>query len=355
MIENSLDQYQRAKNKVQRSTIVSEIIESVVGRQGMFVRQDPKTKRWFQVDTRTTREKVGQAIRAAMKKREDYKSKSASPKSEPRSLSNQSFDEGKLEAIDETSERMTSTQRGSPCANVHQFSNHLDWSDSGSTTRHSAGFDRVRLENNSRLRSFAGSTGTMGEETTALAPETFHPGDSVLLPGNNAYRSDRSVYGGLTWLERHLLHDGGNVFNAGYAVPDSSVLRSVPRHSGPPQHWAAEAQQGTSSLRSVHNTRRLPFHMQLAGQRRTPLYPEEAHYLSPVPSPDVIVQDSSYISQMEPQTQRASVSGGRIPTANRRATTSPRREGSSPFSLLGFRGDAAEDAPPGADQGSNLK
>lgn len=74
LIDESLEEYQRSKSKVERSALVSRIIGTVQGEKGRFIRQDPKTKRWFQVRSRTTREKVGQAIRAALKKREQHDS-----------------------------------------------------------------------------------------------------------------------------------------------------------------------------------------------------------------------------------------------------------------------------------------
>uniref|UniRef100_A0A7S3KYM9 DUF6824 domain-containing protein n=2 Tax=Amphora coffeiformis TaxID=265554 RepID=A0A7S3KYM9_9STRA len=87
VIEDSLDEYQRSRSKMARSALVSQIIASVQGGTGRFVRQDPKTHRWFQVGTRTTREKVGQAIRAAIRKRrEQYNNQTA--KSNTQKVSN---------------------------------------------------------------------------------------------------------------------------------------------------------------------------------------------------------------------------------------------------------------------------
>ena len=69
VIDDSLDEYQSARSKMERTAIVSQIIASVQDGTGKFVRQDVHTKRWFHVSSRTTREKVGQAIRAAIRKR----------------------------------------------------------------------------------------------------------------------------------------------------------------------------------------------------------------------------------------------------------------------------------------------
>lgn len=80
LIDECLEEYQRSKSKVERSALVSGIIETVQGEKGRFIRQDPKTKRWFQVRSRTTREKVGQAIRAALKKKEQHDSQFAQAK-----------------------------------------------------------------------------------------------------------------------------------------------------------------------------------------------------------------------------------------------------------------------------------
>lgn len=73
LIDDLLEDYQRSSTKMERSLIVSRIVEGAIGGNGGgFVRQDSKTKRWFQVGSRTAREKVGQAIRAALKKHEKY-------------------------------------------------------------------------------------------------------------------------------------------------------------------------------------------------------------------------------------------------------------------------------------------
>jgi hypothetical protein len=73
LIDDLLEDYQRSSTKMERSLIVSRIVEGAIGGNGGgFVRQDSKTKRWFQVGSRTAREKVGQAIRAALKRHEKY-------------------------------------------------------------------------------------------------------------------------------------------------------------------------------------------------------------------------------------------------------------------------------------------
>lgn len=88
VIEDYLDEYQRAKSKMGRSAIVSKIIGTVQGETGKFVRQDAKTSKWFHVGSRTAREKVGQAIRAAIRKRgEQHQLQPARAKSQNQNVS----------------------------------------------------------------------------------------------------------------------------------------------------------------------------------------------------------------------------------------------------------------------------
>ena len=68
IISMHLNRYSNAKSRVERSSIVSSIIEMIqdgVGVNGgcAFVRLDEKTNRWYEVGERTYRERVGSMIR----------------------------------------------------------------------------------------------------------------------------------------------------------------------------------------------------------------------------------------------------------------------------------------------------
>lgn len=74
--------YRDASDRYRKSFIVSSIIESVKERcsangYGGFVKQDPTTDRWYQVDDKTTREKVSHALRESIKvlKRKEARAK----------------------------------------------------------------------------------------------------------------------------------------------------------------------------------------------------------------------------------------------------------------------------------------
>ena len=77
LIEDSLEDYERAPSKKARSKMVSFIIAVVQGRTGRFVKQDSQTGRWYRVSQRASREKVGQAIRAALKKHKQQQQEQA--------------------------------------------------------------------------------------------------------------------------------------------------------------------------------------------------------------------------------------------------------------------------------------
>ena len=86
LIDEYVEEYLYA-DKAARKAIVSRIIDRVLAKSIVgFVRQDPDTKRWFKVSRRVAREKVGQALRAALKKKGLYQSR----KHSDRSLTDQS-------------------------------------------------------------------------------------------------------------------------------------------------------------------------------------------------------------------------------------------------------------------------
>lgn len=58
----SKDKYIKATSKIEKSLIVSEIVESIHNSGGSFVKQD-KEGRWVEVDDHSAREKVSQSLR----------------------------------------------------------------------------------------------------------------------------------------------------------------------------------------------------------------------------------------------------------------------------------------------------
>ena len=67
-LEENLEAYSSASSKLAKGLIVSEVIEKVREQGGSFVRQDPRTGRWFEVGDRLAREKTGQAMRSTLRK-----------------------------------------------------------------------------------------------------------------------------------------------------------------------------------------------------------------------------------------------------------------------------------------------
>lgn len=64
-VNMQLDKYSAAATKLAKSSIVTEIIDTV-RRHGQFVKYDTKSGRWFEVGNHLAREKVGQTIRDAL-------------------------------------------------------------------------------------------------------------------------------------------------------------------------------------------------------------------------------------------------------------------------------------------------
>mmetsp|Transcript_65442 Transcript_65442/g.98694 ORF Transcript_65442/g.98694 Transcript_65442/m.98694 type:complete len:371 (-) Transcript_65442:84-1196(-) len=72
-IDSHLDSYVKVKSRQQKSKIVTSIVQNIrkaaSSSGGGFVRKDLLTRRWFKVDDKLAREKVGQALRDAIKTR----------------------------------------------------------------------------------------------------------------------------------------------------------------------------------------------------------------------------------------------------------------------------------------------
>mmetsp|Transcript_15928 Transcript_15928/g.27797 ORF Transcript_15928/g.27797 Transcript_15928/m.27797 type:complete len:404 (-) Transcript_15928:43-1254(-) len=70
-IDNHLDSYMKVKSRQQKSKIVTSIVEGIKKSAGCngggFIRKDLLTRRWFRVSDKLAREKVGQALRDAIK------------------------------------------------------------------------------------------------------------------------------------------------------------------------------------------------------------------------------------------------------------------------------------------------
>jgi hypothetical protein len=66
-----LERYCRVGKKGMRSKLISEIVEAVKSQspRGGFVRKDPITGHWKEVSVFLAREKVGQSMRDAMRKK----------------------------------------------------------------------------------------------------------------------------------------------------------------------------------------------------------------------------------------------------------------------------------------------
>lgn len=70
-ISNNLIAYESAKSKHQKSIVVTKIVDVInecsTQERGGFVRKDLETGRWFEVEDKIAREKVGHALRDAIK------------------------------------------------------------------------------------------------------------------------------------------------------------------------------------------------------------------------------------------------------------------------------------------------
>jgi hypothetical protein len=65
IIANSVDKYNSAKSRLEKSMVVHSIVEQVKKVKGRFLKQDRFSGRWYELDERQAKEKVGHAIRDA--------------------------------------------------------------------------------------------------------------------------------------------------------------------------------------------------------------------------------------------------------------------------------------------------
>jgi hypothetical protein len=70
LVDANVDRYAAATNKMQKSMIVSSIVETVneAAGAGGFVKRDSATNRWLHVSDDAAREKVGSVIRSHRKR-----------------------------------------------------------------------------------------------------------------------------------------------------------------------------------------------------------------------------------------------------------------------------------------------
>ena len=64
IIEQNMEKYQEANTKIAKSILVTSIVDTIVDNAKSsgcfgFVRQDPKTKQWYEVGEKQARDKVG--------------------------------------------------------------------------------------------------------------------------------------------------------------------------------------------------------------------------------------------------------------------------------------------------------
>jgi hypothetical protein len=65
LIAASTDKYNNAKSRLEKSMVVHSIVEEVKKVKGRFLKQDRYSGRWYELDERQAKEKVGHAIRDA--------------------------------------------------------------------------------------------------------------------------------------------------------------------------------------------------------------------------------------------------------------------------------------------------
>ena len=94
LIAASTDKYDSAKSRLEKSMVVHFIVEEVKKIKGRFLKQDRFSGKWYELDERQAKEKVGHAIRDATssidpkkkglkKSRSSSSSTSAAPKKNP--------------------------------------------------------------------------------------------------------------------------------------------------------------------------------------------------------------------------------------------------------------------------------
>lgn len=88
LIAHATKKYSATENKLEKTLIVSEIVEAIHERSGKFVKKEKKGGPWVEVDEVFAREKVGQSLRDGL--HDKYRS-STKAKKQRRSLLNEKF------------------------------------------------------------------------------------------------------------------------------------------------------------------------------------------------------------------------------------------------------------------------
>lgn len=95
LIGAATDKYSSSTNKLEKTLVVSEIVEAVQKQQGRFVKKEKKGGPWVVVDEIFAREKVGQSLRDGL--HDKYKS-STKAKKQRRATVNEKFN-GDIERV----------------------------------------------------------------------------------------------------------------------------------------------------------------------------------------------------------------------------------------------------------------
>eukprot|EP00934_Nitzschia_sp_Nitz4_P005134 Nitzschia sp. Nitz4//scaffold348_size17284//2269//3303//NITZ4_008840-RA/size17284-snap-gene-0.19-mRNA-1//1//CDS//3329548682//5124//frame0 len=75
-VDTFVDAYTQSKTRQEKSMVISSIVKAVknnAGGNGGFVMKDTRTQRWHHVDSKVARDKVGNALRDAIKQRQESK------------------------------------------------------------------------------------------------------------------------------------------------------------------------------------------------------------------------------------------------------------------------------------------
>lgn len=62
-IDINLQRYMDAQSRMEKTLVVNSVVEAIQDGGGRFLKQDSKTKKWYKVNAKTAREKVGHALR----------------------------------------------------------------------------------------------------------------------------------------------------------------------------------------------------------------------------------------------------------------------------------------------------
>ncbi|KAG7374998.1 hypothetical protein IV203_014093 [Nitzschia inconspicua] len=130
-VESHVEAYMSARSRQAKSDVISAVVRNIrrcTGKKGGFVMKDPKTKRWHHVDSKVARDKVGNALRDAVKQKLEESSQNRILGFE-RSGSSASF------ISDSTADNMNRTSvpsMMSSSASMSLMNNSLRWNESAS-------------------------------------------------------------------------------------------------------------------------------------------------------------------------------------------------------------------------------